>query len=55
MYTVSSSPLKRTISLLMFKEVPDVVNVLVVRLLLDIAPVVEIVPVAVKSKTQDMF
>ena len=30
---------------------PVVVNVLVVRLLLDIAPVVEIVPVAVKSKT----
>ena len=34
---------------------PVVVNVLVVRLLLDIAPVVEIVPVAVKSKTLDMF
>ena len=55
MCTVSSSPLKRTISLLMFKEVPDVDNVLVVRLWLDIAPVVEIVPVAVKSKTIDMF
>ena len=55
MNMVLSSPLKRTILLLMFKEVPDVVNVLVVRLLLDIAPVVEIVPVAVKSKTLDMF
>ena len=30
-------------------------NVLVFRLLLDTAPVVEIVPVDVKSKTLDMF
>ena len=42
MYIVLSSPLKRTILLLMFKEEPDVVNVLVVRLLLDIAPVVTV-------------
>ena len=33
MYVVSSSPLKRTSLLLMFKTVPYVVNVLVVRLL----------------------
>ena len=55
MYIESSSPLKRTILPLMFKEVPDVVNVLVVRLLLDIAPGVEIAPVAVISITLNMF
>ena len=35
----------------MFKATPDVVNVLVVRLLLDIAQVVEIAPIAVISIT----
>ena len=51
MYIVLSRPLKRTILLLMLKEVPVVVNVLVVRLLLDIVPVVEIAPVDVISIT----
>ena len=34
---------------------PNVVNVLVVRLLLEIAPVVEIVPVAVILRTLSML
>ena len=42
MYIVLSSPLKRTRLLLMFKEALDVVNVLVVRLLLDIASIVAV-------------
>ena len=55
MYTVLLSPLKQTKLLLMFKEVPVVVNVLVVRLLLDIESVVEIVPVAVILTTLSML
>ena len=39
----------------MFNAVADVVNVLVVRLLLDIVPVVEIIPVAVISTTLSML
>ena len=47
MYVESSSPLKRTRFFLMFKATPDVVNVLVVRLLLDIAPIVAVLLVTV--------
>ena len=55
MYIVLSVPLKSTILLFMYLPEPNVVNVLVVRLLLEIAPAVEIVPVAVILTTLSML